>query len=294
MKENVLITGATGYIGSKLTRKLLELDYEVGILIREGSKLDLIKDVIDKIHVFRIDINYENINVIVKKFNPVITFHLASLFINEHKTEQVRDLVESNILFGNILLEALVNNESNNFINTGTSWQHFNNEKYNPVNLYAATKQAFEDIVKYYTEARSIRCINLKLFDTYGPDDTRPKIFTLLKKISKNNELLELSAGEQELDIVYIDDVVNAFILCMNELLFTDESFKYKMYGVGSKLPKSLRQWIFEFETAIGKKLNIVFGKKPYRKREVMETWKEFDKIPHLELSQSFFNKGIK
>ena len=62
-------------------------------------------------------------------------------------------------------------------VNTGTSWQHYENKDYSPVNLYAATKQSFEAILQYYVEVASLKAITLKLFETYGLDDPRPNFF---------------------------------------------------------------------------------------------------------------------
>ena len=69
--------------------------------------------------------------------------------------------MSSNITFGTQLVEAMVANGCYQFVNTGTSWQHYENDEYNPVNLYAATKQAFEDILRYYVETSALRVITL-------------------------------------------------------------------------------------------------------------------------------------
>jgi nucleoside-diphosphate-sugar epimerase len=53
-------------------------------------------------------------------------------------------------------------------VNAGTTWQHYLGQVYDPVNLYAATKQAFEAILKFYTSTRDFQAITLELTDTYG------------------------------------------------------------------------------------------------------------------------------
>ena len=141
---------------------------------------------------------------IVNEANPEIVFHLASLFLAQHTLEDIERLVQSNLLFGVQIAEAITLQGVTKLINTGTSWQHYENEDYNPVCLYAATKQAFEDMLKFYVEASKLKVITLKLFDTYGPDDSRPKLFTLLRKVAQEQTELAMSPGEQLIDLVYM------------------------------------------------------------------------------------------
>jgi nucleoside-diphosphate-sugar epimerase len=285
----ILITGGTGYIGSKLAYFLVNNNHEVFLLSRKNSDLCLIRELLEKVKLFEIENDYSVINKVINEVKPDITIHLASLFINNHNTEQLVDIVGSNILFGTLLLESLVNNDCPLIINTGTSWQHYNNEDYNPVNLYAASKQAFEDILKYYIEAKGVRAITLKLFDTFGEDDNRPKIFNLLKKHSQEKTEILMSNGEQEIDLVHINDVVSAFNFAINELIDSKE-IKYKTYGVATGKPRKLREWVEDYIVTNNLQVNIKWGYREYGKREVMSTWKKFSKINSLIFS-NIFNK---
>src|SRR5690606_40584249 len=76
-------------------------------------------------------------------------------------------------------------------INTSSYSQHVNQEHYNPNSLYAATKQAYEDILRFYSTKLNI--INLVLFDNFGPNDPRPKIMNLLYKslVEKSTLLID-------------------------------------------------------------------------------------------------------
>jgi nucleoside-diphosphate-sugar epimerase len=167
------------------------------------------------------------------------------------------------------------------FINPGTFWQHYRNKEYSPVNLYAATKQAFESVARYYMEISAINFVTLKLNDTYGPNDTRPKIFNLWKKIAETGASLEMSPGEQYMDIVHIDDVVDAYVRMM-ELLQEDNKKKFngRVFAVSSGDLIKLKDLAVVFEKVTGKKLNILWGKKPYRKREVMAPWNKGEIVP--------------
>ena len=107
------------------------------------------------------------------------------------------------------------------FINTGTYWQHYvrsESSTYSPSCFYAATKQSFQDIIKYYTDSNLIKSITLKLFDTYGPVDLRKDI-TILSEAQQNNNKIAMTSGEQLIDLVYITDVVRAYLSFIERIL---------------------------------------------------------------------------
>lgn len=268
-----LVTGAIGFVGSYLARRLVKDGWDVHVMVRPHSKIDIIKDVADKITIHKHDGTTEAMIDIMSKAHPEIVFHLASLFLVQHQSKDIEPLIRSNILYGSQLVEAMVANGVYKLVNTGTSWQHYNNEDYNPVNLYAATKQAFEAILRFYIETTPLRIITLKLFDTYGPNDPRPKLFNLLKKVAKEQKPLAMSPGEQLIDIVYIDDVVEAFVVAAERLL-NHKAERYEDYAVSSGNLIRLRELVETYEKVIGKKLPIEWGERYYREREVMVPWK--------------------
>lgn len=278
MKKKCLITGATGFVGSNLARKLVNNNWDVTIICRKDSSLENIEDILNKVKVYRYENQIEELIRFFKENDFGVVYHLASLFIAEHKSNDIKNLIQSNILFGTEILEAMKESNTNLLINTGTSWQHYNSEEYNPVDLYAATKEAFEKIIKYYVEAENIRCITLKLFDTYGENDKRPKLINLLNKFANERTILDMSLGEQKLDLVHIDKVTDSFIKAF-ELLENNIELKYDSYGVSSGKQISLREIVENFEKESGKKVLINWGTRPYRKREVMEPIKNLKNI---------------
>jgi nucleoside-diphosphate-sugar epimerase len=240
--------------------------------------------VLNKVEIFEYDGNIEKLIPYFSDKKADVVFHLASLFIPEHESNQIDKLVDSNIKFGLHILEAMKESKTELMINTGTSWQHYHVNEYNPVDLYAATKQAFESLIKYYTEAESIRCITLKLFDTYGESDTRPKLINLLHKFADENKELNMSPGEQVLDLVHVEDVVKAFEKSY-EFLYRHKSIRSDQFGVASGRKIRLKDLIEIFEKVTNKKINICWGGREYRKREVMKLWDGYKLLPNWECS---------
>jgi nucleoside-diphosphate-sugar epimerase len=277
--RSALITGATGFIGKHLTTKMVSDDWDIHIIVRKNSDLDVIDSVRNKLTIHEYDGTVNSTMRIFHSVKPIIVFHLASKFLSSHEGKDIEDLIRSNITFGSHILEATVSNGCFSLINTGTSWQHFTDAVYNPVNLYAATKQAFEDIILFYTESTELKAINLKLFDTYGPDDSRKKLIPLLKKTISTNDKLIMSPGEQLIDLVYIDDVVHAYLKAA-EILLSGKCLKNETYGVSSEQPVSIKKLVELIERLTDHKFNISWGERNYREREVMIPWNNFNKLP--------------
>lgn len=266
---NILVTGATGFIGTHLVgtlRKQHQL-FILGQFPGDAGRLGLPGTVADG--------DIPALAAYMREHAITGVIHLASLYLTVHKPEQVKDLVAANVGFGTEVLEAAALSGCVKwFLNTGSIWQNYRTkgDEYNPVNLYAATKQAFIDMARYYVDAFGLRFCTLKLCDTYGPADPRPKIFKLFKDCSESGELLRMSPGEQLLDVLYISDIVSGFIR-LAEWLATEEPVA-DQYVLSSGEQRTLRSIAETFARVSGRELNIEWGGRPYRDREVMVPWK--------------------
>lgn len=285
---NILITGATGFIGRNLIHALSH-ENEIHVVVRPSTVSDSIDS--QRIFVFKDNIDELKDYLVEKQIEGII--HLASLYITKHQNEQIKDLILSNVYFGTSVLEAAKQANVRWFINTGSYWQNYtpDSKEYRPVNLYAATKQAFIDIAKFYIDTSSIRFVTLKICDTYGPNDTRKKIMSLFKQHVDSGEQLKMSPGEQKINLLYIDDVIRGFIALTNlirsNVELSDE------YVLSAENTYSLRELASIFEQVSQKKLNIVWGGLPYREREIMRPWQMGKIIPGWEQTIDIY-QGIK
>jgi nucleoside-diphosphate-sugar epimerase len=178
------------------------------------------------------------------------------------------------------------------FINTGTSWQNAEREGFRPFNLYAATKEAFEQILGYYVDLR-LSAVTLRLFDVYGPADPRSKLINLLSDIAASGKSLDMTPGEQKIDLVHVDDVCRAYEYAISYAL--DQSPPaHHVFGVSSGNPIGLHDLVDLFERVRGVKCNINWGKRPYRAREIMEPYKGYKPLPgwrpHVKLEDGLRN----
>ncbi|HWE83998.1 MAG TPA: NAD(P)-dependent oxidoreductase [Terracidiphilus sp.] len=273
--KSVFLTGATGFIGRNLAAALA--DRQVHVLARSTSNLDCLSSV-ERIRVHVYDGSTESVVRAIQDAEPDVVFHLAAYFVAEHKTSDVEPLVESNLLLGAQILEAMASAGVRRLVNAGTSWQHYLDEDHRSVCLYAATKEAFEDLIDFYADARGLHAVTLKLFDTYGPGDPRRKLFNMLLNADTASPL-KMSAGNQLIDLVYIDDVVRAF-LAAEQTAVQQSSPAHERFGVSSGDPRSLRQLVESFLAAARSNLTIEWGARPYRDREVMVPWTRSMPLP--------------
>jgi nucleoside-diphosphate-sugar epimerase len=283
-QRNILVTGATGFIGSHLVLSLLEHGYEVAVLKRKDSSLKELTAVQDKIQVFASD-TYDDIFFAVERFAPDVVVHLAALYINQHKSEHIADLVNSNILLGTHVLEAMTENGVLQFLSIGTRWQHLKNKRYNPANVYSATKEAFKDILICYG-TRGIRYKILELGDTYGSGDTRKKIMELLITACQKKERLDLTPGDQILDLSYVGDICHVIVSNIASSAFFDNK-TVSLSGARIKLRDLGAMIEQEFNT----KGLFNWGGNLYRKNEAMEPPIYYRKI---QLNQNSLKKYIK
>ena len=223
---------------------------------------------------------------------PDVVYHLASLLLSTHKFNDIKNLIQSNITFGTELLDAMAANGIRNFVNAETFAQHYEDVDYSPATLYAATKQCFNDIVRFYVDAYQLKCISLCIFHTYGTGDKSLRIIGLLKKIHDTGETLKMSPGGQLVDIVHVDDIVDAFVMAGEYL--AEHRYDYcGTYGLSSMKPIPLREVVKIFEEVAGRKLPIEWGGLPYRAREIMVPWKSFKQFPGWR-SKTDLREGIK
>lgn len=270
----ILLTGVTGYIGQAVMTHLHNCGHEVhGIVRKNVNKGDT------SLYYHMLEEKSSNLVEILQGVKPDVVIHIASLFLASHTYEKIEELIQSNITFPTQLLEAMASTGVTCLINTGTSWQHYESAEYNPVNLYAATKQAFEDIVKYYTEAKLFNCLTLKIYDSYGPNDTRGKLIPFLDTLAASQKVLDMSLGEQEINLVHIFDICKAYEIAVQQIKNVEPGFN-QTFGLMSENSLSLKKLVKIYEQANNCRLNINWGGREYREREVMKPANNLKKLP--------------
>ena len=204
---NILLTGATGFIGSNILKKI-KITNKVFIIQREKSKKK-----IKKIKNIKI-INFKNYNNLSKELNKIevdTIIHCATHYKKEHSFKDIYKFSDSNILLGNIILENIKALKARQFINLSTTWEDYNNTENNPKNLYAAYKKGFGCIIQFYKKKYpNIKFINLMITDTFGENDKRKKLINTLRENYHNKVISEIISKKLYLNLINVEDIVKA------------------------------------------------------------------------------------
>lgn len=246
--ERVLVTGASGFIGSHLTRRLVNEGAKVYGLIRCGSSSDLwrIQDIFNKIEVVRIDIrDYESLLTAIKKIEPVKIFHLAASVNVSRSLHLLPEMVDTNITGTLNLLRALDHIEYDCFINTGTSEEYGNNptpfiedQPMMPVSPYSASKASTTMFCQMLHKTVGLPITTLRPFLTYGPMQEANMLVPSVIKSTIEGRTIEMTKGEQTREFNYVDDVVDGFIRAsispraLGEIINIGNGKEYKIVDV--------------------------------------------------------------
>ena len=266
--RRILITGITGYIGSHLARTFLP-NCQVYGLVREPLNLTYIEDIVPELHLLKYDGSFASMEAALREARPDLVYHLAAYYTGAHGGEHVPKLVASNITLGAYLLEAMAAHGCPALVYATTYMTHYRGADYRPVNLYAATKQAFSDLLAYYTDVGLLRAATLVISDTYGPGDHRPKVLNMVKKASEAGERMTFSAGNIPYDVVYIDDVTAAFRLTGEKLM--QGAFQNETFQIVPEFPLSLRETVEKMLQVNQLTLDAGWGERPAAEREMTE-----------------------
>jgi len=284
--RRALVTGATGFIGGHLVRYLASHGWDVHALARQELSDPETKECCTW---HRYDGSYESVAEAISSSGVNSVFHLASLFLSAHTPTDISRLVDANLRFGMQLLEAMQQYQVNRLVNTGTTWQHFNDADYDPVNLYAATKQAFEAIIDYYCNAHRLSAISLKLGDTYAKNDIRRKLIPLLREAIDHQQVMDLTEGDQRLSILSVFDVCEGFLTASNLLAGPNQG--HRRFSLMNPNTYSIKEIAEQMEQFLGRRGQLHWGKRaqgtrqptPPTKLEALPNWRpRFVTLPDI------------
>jgi nucleoside-diphosphate-sugar epimerase len=274
--QRALVTGATGFIGSRLTQRLVADGTEVAIVARPKSSLDQLGDAANQVDLLRHDGSTGQLSAFVAAFSPEIVFHLAAEFIGVHTSDDVAPLVADNVAFTAQVCQAMAAADCRCLVAAGTVWQHAKSPPGDPVptpnSLYAATKQAAEDIIGYYAQTGALSSIVLKIYDSYGPGDPRPKFLGALAAAAAAGKTLEATSGKQQLHLVHVDDIAAAFRHA-GAMLTSGEASGHQSYTLPSAEAVTLKSVVATWQKATGRTVDVAWGALPDRSGEIMVPW---------------------
>lgn len=270
--KKILITGATGFLGSHLLPALIEKGYNIVILKRSFSNIWRIQNVLSQIKSY--DIDKVSIKKIFDENKIGGIIHLATDYGRKNDNNIIQ-MIRANIELPAHLLDLGIKNKIIFFINTHTFW----NSKYS---LYSAMKNSFIEIAKYFSANFNVKFINMKIEHMYGEKDEYSKFIPFVIKNILEDKKIKVTKGEQKRDFIYVNDVADAYLKVLNNLGNLNNNFIEFEIGTGESI--SLRDLLSKIEEVINKKANknIKWGAIPYKKNEIFDSKANIEKAKNI------------
>lgn len=258
LPRTFLVTGATGLLGSHLTRRLLAAGHTVVIAKRSTSDLWRIADAMPRLTA--VDLDRSPLKALFE--HPIdVILHCATDY--GRKQVPALQVIEANLLLPLQLLELAEKAKIKTFINTDTILDK-------RVDYYSMSKRHFADWLQM--SSTRLTCVNVALEHFYGPGDDRTKFVSrMVEDVVAGVPKIDLSPGGQKRDFIYIDDVVDAFLLLIDHSAGLAKGF-YR-FEVGSGRNISIQDFMqLLAKLAANATTRLAFGAVPYRENEVMES----------------------
>ena len=274
----VLLTGATGFIGSNLLQALIEEGFKVAILKQPNSCTDRINSLLDKVTIF--EYTQGKLDKVFEEMPVDIIIHLATHYLKQDDEEQ-QQMYKSNVDFPSELLESGCKHGLKGFINTGTFFEYDcatqpvnESAKLEPFNYYAYTKTVFESRLAGYADKLLIN--TFRLFSPYGEHDNQKLIPFIIQKNLKG-EFFKLSEGLQKIDLVYVRDIVSAYLKAIHRMRGSTEKSEYEVFNLGSGHPLSIRDIVSIVEQTTGMSCDNQWGEPA--KLEIPVAYADINKV---------------
>ena len=294
-KKTFLITGAAGFIGSEIAKRLiingenvigidnLNSYYDVNL---KKSRLFEIEECNNKFsgkwffHQISIE-NRDQLEKICEEYSFDVVIHLAAQAGVRFSITNPEDYVKANLVGFFNILEFCKNNNIKNFIFASSSSVYGGNKKIpfketdnvdHPISFYAATKKSNEIMAHSYSHLYSIPTTGLRLFTVYGPygrPDMAPMIFA--KAILNHQKIDVFNYGNMIRDFTYIDDITETIFRCCYKPAKIDSKFNaqepnpssslnpFMLFNVGNNNPVRLNEFINLLEKNLGVKAKLNF-----------------------------------
>lgn len=251
MKKNILITGISGALGSKIARSL---SHNYNIIGLDKS--------LEKISDYKVYLSDEiNIRKLFEEIEIELIIHCATVYKGSSD-----DLMYCNIRLPLILIDYVVIGKAKGFINVDS----FNSltKDYQYLNSYNESKKIIRQSLKTIAHAcKKIQLINMMIFHVYSEVDKTSKFINWIQSKLIKNETIELTKGENIRDFVHIDDVVSAFnIVIKKRHLLIDNFCEFQ---VGKGYGHTIKEVVLLMKKLSNSKSELKFGKLPNRLGEM-------------------------
>jgi CDP-paratose synthetase len=265
---HVLISGATGFLGSTLVQAALDRGHEVTALKRTTSDSWRIEEQLSRAGLTVVDVDTTSIESIFDARHIDAIVHTATNYARGPRTVSTSsDLIAANLTFPMALLSSAISHGTELFINTDS---YFNKpgKTYDALQGYSLTKKYFLDWLQHHADA--IHVVNMRLEHIFGPRDNPDKFIpTLIDRIAVQRvESFAMTSGEQARDFIFVTDVAEAFMMVLDrQAELVDPGYDY--YEIGTGTAATVRDFALEIKRLAESPTRLDFGALDMRADEI-------------------------
>jgi nucleoside-diphosphate-sugar epimerase len=242
----ILVTGATGFVGACLARRLVQLGHEVHAVVRETSNLWRIADLAGDLQTHCCDLrNQDTVAALVGQVRPEAVCHLAT-YGGFSSQKESGTIFQTNFIGTMNLVHACEKTELSCFINTGSSSEYGLKDRpmkeddlLEPLGDYGVTKAATTLFCRSEAIAKKLPMVTLRLFSPYGPWDDPKRLVPYVVSSLLQGRVPALSSPAFVRDYIYIEDVVDAYLAALQAVVNPGG-----IYNVGSGVQTSLGELV--------------------------------------------------
>lgn len=269
----VLLTGAGGMIGANLARRLVVEGARVCALVRPMTDRVRLRAIEHQLEFLPADVtDAAAVREAVRQAQPQVVFHLASTLWARSSQETAANHFQTNVMGTLHLLEALREFPEARVVFTGSSAAYGGGSRLRedqplrPATVYGASKASASLLLQAYARAHRMHTVELRVFMPYGPweDPGRLIPHTVLSALARRD--VAMTRGDQQRDLVYIEDVVEALVLATVRPVPSGSVF-----NIGSGIGTPVRHVVERILRLMGDPVKPRVGVVPTRPDEIME-----------------------
>ncbi|WP_041580425.1 NAD-dependent epimerase/dehydratase family protein [Bacillus sp. 1NLA3E] len=282
--QKVLITGANGFIGSHVTRKMVEEQAQVSVFVRESSDLWRIEELKKDIDIHRIDLRDSvSVDNCIKQIKPDYIFHVGAYGVDSRQKDYFT-AVNTNVIGTMNMLNPLKDLGCKKFINVGTCMEYGDkkeiigeNSHLEPDSIYGSTKASAAIIAHQIASENNIDIVTLRPFGVFGEKEGSHKFFPYIILSILEDKEVNLTPCEQYRDYCYIENIVDGFVLAAQ-----NETIKNEIFNIGSGSIYKLKYYVDMIYKEMGLNKKPNYGALSYRENEVWSQQPDTTKIKNL------------
>jgi len=214
-----LVTGAGGFVGAALVRRLLRDGHDVTAIVRPGPTPWRLEELRDDVEVAAVELrDGEATAAAVERRRPDWIFHLAAHGAYSWQTD-LEQMIRVNLAATSAVLDGFARSEGQAFVHSGSSSEYgrknhapAETEALDPNSHYAITKAAATHLCRYFARTNGVRAVTLRLYSAYGPWEDPRRLIPALVSSGLNGAYPPLADPTIARDFVYVDDVCEALV----------------------------------------------------------------------------------